>query len=92
MCTYTRMLYDSKTRLRLKLYLLLLMLQYILQANINMARIVLARVDCLASAVLAAGHVKLVLAIVVQFVVRVERAHKYFVATGLGHGLSLVSL
>ena len=53
------------------------MLDQILNSNVDVAREVLARIDALASAILAPGDVKLVLAIVVGFVVVVEWAHEH---------------
>ena len=53
------------------------MLDQILNSNVDVAREVLARIDALASAILAPGDVKLVLAIVVGFVVVVEWTHEH---------------
>ena len=53
------------------------MLDQILNSDVDVAREVLARIDALASAILAPGDVKLVLAVVVRLVVVIEWAHEH---------------
>ena len=59
-----------------KFYLLFLMLDQVMRANENVAREELAGVNGLATTILAARNVELVLTVVVRLVVIVERAQE----------------
>ena len=70
---------------RLAVNLLFLMGDHVFKSDEKVARVELARVDSLAAAVLAASHVELMLSIVVQLVIGVERAHEHLLFVLICH-------